>query len=339
MATYPMLTSTNQPTTSITLEQLVIDVNQPGHTFIVGHAVYYDTATTQWELADSADDAKLATHLVTSSNVPLFSATTHGTVAWTHAHGAVGTKLYLDTGGNVGLLTATPPAGRKQWVAVVKDAASVIMVNLTEGVSGPVASTDTAVVKFSGTGGDVVSDTSVLIDATNKLVLSSTGLQLATGATAGKVLTSDATGNAAWALLATSRHVNVGEFAFSATPDYTAPNAYGSATWTGVSDTATLWFELPTGTTQLASFEVKYFSLAVLGTTLTADLLDRTATTVTTTAANVTINTTTTTNTEHLSTNQATAFTPSGTNVGQLGLRLGQTPANMHIMSIVLNFA
>lgn len=333
MSNYPNLVSTNQATTSITLPQLSIDVNQAAHTFNVGDAIYYDVGNTQWELADHALDTKLATHLVTSSASPLFSATTHGTVAWpSHGLGAVGTKLYLDTGANVGQLTATPPATRKQWVATVKDANSVIMVNLIEGANGPAASTDTAVARWSGTSGGVLQNSAVTIDGAGKLVPVS--LQITTGAVAGKVLTSDASGNATWQLLASSSHINVNSFAFNVAPDFTAPNNYGSATWTG---TATYWFELPAGTTQLASFDVKYFSLAALGTTLPVTLLDRQAASVTTTAANVAISTTTTTDSEHNSTNKGTSFTPSG--VGQVGLQIGATPANMHIMSVVLNFA
>jgi hypothetical protein len=340
MADYPILQSSDQPTTSISLGQLVIDVNQAGHGFIVGDAVYLDT-TPEWKFADSASDATLATHMVTSSNDPLFSATTHGNLPWTHGLGAAGTKLYLDTGINEGKLTAAAPSApaRKQWVATVKDATNVVMLNMLEAVNGPASSTDTALARFSGTSGSALQDSLVLIDGAGKITPIT--FQLAANAGAGKVLTSDGSGLGTWELPTANIHVNLSSFVFSAIPDFTAPNSYGSATWASL---ATFWFELPAGTTQLTSFDVKFFTSAMVtpATSFNCAILDRQPLTVASTLAVVTIpDTTANTNTasEHLTASYNTPFTPSGTNVGQLGIELGTNVANSHVMSVVLHFA
>lgn len=332
MADYPILTTSNQPTTSITLSQLNVSVSAV-NTFTAGDAIYNNAGT--WTLATASDDASLCSHVVTTATDTTFTATTHGTV--TYAHGfAVGDKLYLtqNTGGSAGVLVNVAPAtGRRQLVAVAISATQITVINLIEAINGPVASTDNAVAVFDGTTGIAVKNTAVTIDGTGKLTTSLAQLSLAS-AGIGRVLESaDAVGNTVWALREKSRDVNLASGAFQNAPTY---GNYGAYSWTNVH---TYWFDIPDDATSLASVELRFYTTAALtAQTLAFSLLDRTSTTVLSTAANMSITTTTTLSTQHLTQNNAVAYTPNVDNVGQLAIELSNPPANMFVISYKLTW-
>ncbi|HSA76189.1 MAG TPA: hypothetical protein VLE02_01470 [Nitrosarchaeum sp.] len=91
----------------VTISANVFEVEQPGNTFTIGTALYFDGAL--WQRAISTSFATSGTHIVTEAGDPTFRVTSNGMVDFGAAHGfPLGSLLYVSPT-TVGTLTTTNP--------------------------------------------------------------------------------------------------------------------------------------------------------------------------------------------------------------------------------------
>ncbi|HSA76190.1 MAG TPA: hypothetical protein VLE02_01475 [Nitrosarchaeum sp.] len=93
----------------VTVSASVFEVEQPGNTFTIGTALYFDGAV--WQLAQSTSFATSGTHIVSREGDPTFRVTSDGVVDLGIPHGfPAGSVLYVDPDSPGNFTTTNPTA-------------------------------------------------------------------------------------------------------------------------------------------------------------------------------------------------------------------------------------